>query len=416
MITVGLDFGTHQTKICIETKIGVELNYTFFKFPDTNGKMQYTLPSVIYVDENGFISYGYIPQREKGKIIRYFKQLAFTTTNNGIHHINAKFFSIWYIANILFDLEKEYGQEFSIQMGVPTDSAGLSRQKQLAVSIVASAYSLVEDVFKNNKEEFLKTKIKELVEKTKISSYSDELKEEYGILVFPEAYACLMPLISSSKIAKGMSLMVDIGGGTTDISFFTIEENGKNKKFRPQLYDFHSVDKGLNFLIDSENRQHKQLDSNVKDASEILTIRRDIFRDELIDYCNNLTERLVNEFKQQCNLEVSQLYNALKSRPIIYTGGGSTFSLLRTGYTEFKDIIHISEKEWQTKSISELGRIKKLGLCPILSTSYGLSISVIDDNIRCKPFDDIFKGFREPEENYNLENRFSYTDDYSAMK
>ena len=34
MITVGLDFGTHQTKVCIEDKEGVELNYSFMKFFD----------------------------------------------------------------------------------------------------------------------------------------------------------------------------------------------------------------------------------------------------------------------------------------------------------------------------------------------------------------------------------------------
>ena len=66
------------------------------------------------------------------------------------------------------------------------------------------------------------------------------MKEEYGLLVFPEAYACLNPLISQGKLATGMSLMIDIGGGTTDISFFTIENN------KPQVYDFYSINKGLN--------------------------------------------------------------------------------------------------------------------------------------------------------------------------
>ena len=48
MITVGLDFGTHQSKVCAEYKQGVELSYTFFTFPDTTGKHQYTLPSIIH--------------------------------------------------------------------------------------------------------------------------------------------------------------------------------------------------------------------------------------------------------------------------------------------------------------------------------------------------------------------------------
>ena len=47
MITVGLDFGTHQTKVCIEHKEGVELSYTFMKFVDTYHRDFYTLPSLV---------------------------------------------------------------------------------------------------------------------------------------------------------------------------------------------------------------------------------------------------------------------------------------------------------------------------------------------------------------------------------
>ena len=47
MITIGLDFGTHQTKVCIENKQGVELNYSFLKFNDNKGGLNYTLPSII---------------------------------------------------------------------------------------------------------------------------------------------------------------------------------------------------------------------------------------------------------------------------------------------------------------------------------------------------------------------------------
>ena len=32
MITVGLDFGTHQSKVCIERKEGAEQSYEFFMF------------------------------------------------------------------------------------------------------------------------------------------------------------------------------------------------------------------------------------------------------------------------------------------------------------------------------------------------------------------------------------------------
>ena len=110
--------------------------------------------------------------------------------------VNTWYFSAWYIAYLLFDLEQKYGQQFAIQMGAPTDSSHVDVAKQIATRIVASAYRLVEDVFENDKERFLATPIRDLVELTEIVPFSQEIKEKYGLLVFPEAYACLMPLIS----------------------------------------------------------------------------------------------------------------------------------------------------------------------------------------------------------------------------
>ncbi len=87
-----------------------------------------------------------------------------------------------------------------------------------------------------------------------------------------------------------------------------------------------------------------------------------------------------------------RLHDALKGRPIIYTGGGSTFELLRTEYYPFTDIIHISEKQWRMDIVKDMDIIIEQGLCPILSTAYGLSISVTDDVIQCTPFNTLFNG------------------------
>ena len=421
MITIGLDFGTHQTKVCAEYKNGVELNYTFFTFLDSTGKQQYTLPSIIHRRPDGRMDYGYIPANSNGEIIRYFKQATFTSSNIGLKQADAMYYSVWYLAFILFDLEEKYGTEFTIQMGVPTDGSRLTHQKQLAVRLLAAAYKLVEEVFENDKQAFLDKTWGELWDMTKIPDYSINLKEEYGILVFPEAYACLMPLISSSKVTSGMSLMVDIGGGTTDISFFTIIDH------KPRVYDFTSVNKGLNYLTLAERRvRDTRTDSNIKISSEIDKTRKGDFTNSVNQVCVNLINKLRSEFKRQCNLRVERLMDALKTRPIIYTGGGSTFHELRKGYGGFKDVIHISQKEWRTKAIIDMKKIEILGLCPILSTAYGLSISVPDDNIKCSPFRDIFESIRGLEEenskktvDFNFGSAyggFNYADDWDAWK
>lgn len=443
MKTVGLDFGTHQSKICVETKEGAELNYEFFKFKDRKGEEHYTLPSIIHVDEKGLLSYGYLPEkkkksspikdfrllssllttagkptREKGEIIRYFKQATFTSTTNGMTLDQAINYSIWYISFILFELQEKYGQDFSIQMGVPSDAANLTAKKQRAVRLLLSAFRLVEEVFENDKEKFLATPIDKLTELTEFVAYDEEQKELYGLLVFPEAYACLMPLIQSAKIARGMSLMVDIGGGTTDISFFTIEKNESDTDM-PQVYAFYSLPKGLNYLTDADNMDKNREDSNVHDTSEIHSDRREIFYKEINDICFKLLQELENVFKLQCSIPIQNLRDALKARPLVYSGGGSTFDMLRKKHHGFSDITHVSAKQWQSEAVTDMRTIEALGLCSILSTAYGLSKSVADDNIRCKPFKDIFKhlsrSVTESNQNYS-EHNYSVYNDWDAIK
>ena len=391
-ITVGLDFGTHQTKVCIEKKEGAEQSYEFFMFKDNRNWKQFTLPSVLCVDDEDHIHYGYILKGQKGKLVKYFKQATFTDKNDKMSKTNAIYFSIWYIAYILFDLEEVYGQEFAIQMGVPTDGEHLEEQQKLAVRILLSAYRLVEEVFEHDKEKFLAATMHELCTQTELVPYDEDQKFMYSILVFPEAYACLMPLVKSKKIARGMSLMVDIGGGTTDISFFTIPTPTDPKETqRPLIYDFHSLNKGLNYLTDADQIIERRVSSNVKNADEISRVRNYDYEKDIRMLCGDLWNRLVADYKKS-GRHLFRLQEALKGRPIIYTGGGSTFDSLRTEYNPFTDIIHISEKEWRRDIVKDMDIISEQGLCPILSTAYGLSISVEDDVIESTPFNTLFNG------------------------
>jgi hypothetical protein len=391
------------------------------KFVDTYHRDFYTLPSLVGVGQDGLLSYGFLPRRYDGRIIRYFKQSTFRPHPSGMPQVNAMYFSTWYLAYILFDLEEKYGQEFTIQMGAPTDSGHVHQVKVIATRIIASAYKLVEDVFANDKEKFLATPMKELTELTELVPYSQEIKDEYGLLVFPEAYACLKPLISQGKLATGMSLMIDIGGGTTDISFFTIEDN------KPQVYDFYSINKGLNYLTGANEGNQTGTEVNVRDASEINNGRRNVYINEVNQVCDNLRSKLQREFKLQTGLNMHRLLDALKNRPLVYCGGGSTFKTLRVSYGGYQDKKQISHKEWNVKSIKDIDEIIDEELCPILSTAYGLAISTENDNIVMKPFRDIFEGVRGYEEEHHHKTSrdttfgsayggFSYADDWDAWK
>lgn len=395
--TIGFDFGTHQTKICIEEKEGTSKEYRFFTFEDGSGKQCLTLPSVICVRSDKTLTYGFVDDQE-GEIIRYFKQGSFCTEDfrwNNI--IRADYFSIWYISFILFQLESQFGIEFATQMGAPTDTANLDRNKRKAVSLMLSAIYLVEEVFKNDLKKFLATSIEELMKLTKIEEYSLEKKEQYGLLVFPEAYACLRPLTTRGVISGGMSLIVDIGGGTTDISFFTLE------KGNAQIYKFISIPKGLNYLIGIDGETNVNATSYVKNANELIENRVESYEGIISKKWEQLQNKIEKIFTEKCGLKIERLYDALKNRPIIYSGGGSTFEVLRKRYGNFTEIRNISKQDW---NLSNFIQFSAEDMCPILTTAYGLSISAINDDITITPLSLIFEDFKGAEESkpINIDN------------
>lgn len=157
-----------------------------------------------------------------------------------------------------------------------------------------------------------------------------------------------------------------------------------------------------------------------------------MFKGELNNICASLRGRLYKEFKIQGDLPDESFQKAMTNRPIVYTGGGSSFSILRHGYHGFKDVIHITHKNWKDSAIEDLASIVALGLCPILSTAYGLSISRPNDEITCEPFRDVFSGIRQTKGKDNSQHPqkhkkafghdiggsggFNYMDDYDAWK
>ena len=98
------------------------------------------------------------------------------------------------------------------------------------------------------------------------------------------------------------------------------------------------------------------------------------------------------------------------------------FKTLQHTYSGFKDKKQISHNEWDTKFIDQIDEIIREGLCPILSTAYGLSISVASDNIEQKSFEDIFENIRNKIsqqaklKSYHSNNKISLYDDWDSIK
>ena len=90
-------------------------------------------------------------------------------------------------------------------------------------------------------------------------------------------------------------------------------------------------------------------------------------------------------------------------------------------YNEFKELHTISYDNWKSKLFEDDELFKNSSLCPVLSTAYGLAISVATDEISKKPFRDVFelcRGSKEEDKKKFGEalGGFDYGTDWDAWK
>lgn len=476
-IRVGLDFGTHQTKICVQTipdEGHGEPIYEFFQFRDLLGNRQYFLPSLIQINEDNTLSYGYVDStREKGAVekptyglntigsvdfdiaetasmlydkyasennspedmtvlaemlkirqkkmaiqkkiqeakakeefdrklesyhrdrdvFRYFKQATFAE-REWDKKIDSRTLSIWYISYVIFLLEEEYGQNFSINMGIPADDKSFEQKKRLAVEVLLSAYNLVENVYENDMKKFLAETVDDLLAKTEYKWYSKEAKDEYIINIFPEAYAGLVSLTSRGKLSNGMSLTADIGGGTTDVSFFTIEKD------KPVIYRYWSIPRGLNYIAEKSGFDYSE-GNFVKQANKDIIEK---FNRKKMEIVSILVKDLVHQLTKETSIPVSNLYKALENRILVYNGGGSTHSFLTGPIMQFSDVKLIDSGMWKEENMVDKTKVSPL--CQLLTTAYGLSIGESDEDVKLSMFTSLFNGLPKKTES----QRYNYID------
>lgn len=457
-INVGLDFGTHQTKICIQRipdEGHGEPSYEFFSFKDLNGENSYFLPSLIQINKDDTLSYGFVDKAieksageaptlellevpevdlekksqklfekyanlgqdedDKQSLItmlklklkqdqqkvekenetrsslydqalkkykselntfRYFKQATFSL-RDWTAKIDSQRLCIWYLAYVIFLLEERLGKIFSINMGIPTDDNSFEEKEQLAIRILLSAYNLVENVYHNDMNAFLNASINELMEKTEMMHFSQKEKEFYAINILPEAYAGLLSLTARGKISVGMSLTVDIGGGTTDISFFTIDDR------KPCIYKYWSVPLGLNYLAEESGFDY--FDHNFEESINENALST--YNQEKINVIRKLVGFLYGKLTE-IGISKKNLSEALKNRAIVYMGGGSSFTSIITELGPFNEIHMLDSSIWKEEQVADKSSVGDLSR--LLSISYGLASAKNDDEVKLYSIKNIF--------------------------
>ncbi|MBR5781260.1 MAG: hypothetical protein IKY27_04675 [Bacteroidales bacterium] len=497
-ITVGLDFGTHQTKVCIENNDNpINVYYEFLSFDDLNGNISYCLPSIIQINKDHTLSYGFCNEenclydhdivdvkepeylkepelkypdkptkpkefdiktafttgldllpwqkvllsvkqkfnykksieykkwtddnnRYKEKIIKwekkcveienfhlkelnriknineslykeYEKEIESNAQNNKFYFkyfkqavydygeldfkIDHKLLSIWYLSYVIFLIKEKYGEYFSIQMGIPCDIQNHLERRMTGTSLLLSAYYLVEDVYKNNFNDYLSAKYEDLIKTTKIIDFDESLKNEYGILIFPEACACLNRMVSNRKITPNkLHLIFDIGGGTTDISFFSISDDKTN------IFKFISMPYGLNFIREKCSINDKEFDKNKINKYYYQKVKEKI---------EDLILEVINTFVKQTNRPSSLLKEVINNNMSLYVGGGSTYDSLCQKYKYFEDVKRIDES---TFPIIVTNNNLTLGEYAILANAYGLAHSELTDDVRLESVNQLFDG------------------------
>lgn len=305
-------------------------------------------------------------QRMKPQYYQNFKFTTFTGSDTR-NFLTGNQLSLLYITYILFLLEERYGQDFSIQFGVPASPNTYKQQRTLATRLILRAYKLVENVFENDIDKFLASDYETLVALSELPEFSEEIKDEYGIIILPEASACLKALADAGKLTENkLHLMMDIGGGTTDISFFGVVNHS------PKIYWFKSIPYGLNFTRENPKNVQK-------------------YREEIRKTVDQLQKELFRDFAET-GMPKKYMDDGIDGDILVYNGGGSSENGLCQAYGYFKtvrrirDILPIRFKEDDVTK-----------LCHILSNSYGLSNQVGDEesSIKLHPFEDILKVYKQ---------------------
>ncbi len=358
------------------------------------------------------------------RLLRYFKQAAFTNTLQwDKEEIPADILSIWYLTYLLLYVKRYVRERFnevfeesvSVQMGVPSGlNDNVSRNIHYrGQRMLVAARHLMERF--SSPEELCEIPYPNLIDMTK---YSDgdvvQEAEEYGFVVIPEAFAGLQSLTYSRRLSRGnMHLLVDIGGGTTDIAFFTIDES-----LLPSIHTVASFHKGLNYVLERYMEENPKV--SMGEAQELMLTNTERFQEfipaytaELRRELNYIIEHVTREFYKEAvgtNLSTSRLVEAMINRPIVYCGGGSVYDNMRIAHHYFSDRRLIDKEALGIPNL--INRHLPSELYTILATAYGLSIpttediKTVDARQLWKSIADKAKDARKdrPDNDYNLED------------
>lgn len=321
---------------------------------------------------------------EQSKPIQYrnFKQAVFSTGIKWEHgEVTPIQVSIWYLCYVFFLLDEKYGTDnLIVSMGTSSGTDTWTKNKRRATEIILTVYDLIDNVFKHNKEAFLSATLDELLEMTHIVPFSEEAKENNSIFVFPEAIANIQPLAQRRAFTTGLNLLVDIGGGTVDISLFS---TGKGTE--PSVYDYKSLPNGVNSIEMLGKEQHFN------------AVKQCVF---------NFSNK-ISEYARRLGVPEQEAKRIVLNRTILFTGGGSGRVELCKSYAGFNEVVRFSRRFQDLIPSSNIENVNNE--LHVLSVSLGLAMAPLDDsNIPLHTYGELFSTVADAYAKRHKQNDDSY--------
>ena len=214
------------------------------------------------------------------------------------------------------------------------------------------------------------------------NAYKIDYSQGSQVLILPEAFAGLLTITQQGKIGIGMTLLVDIGGGSTDISLFNVISNRSGTV--PNISRIISIHHGLNYIYSLYKETHYEMD--IEEIRKLFAKNPSAFKDEIDIFRRELASLVQKEIyhplvhaalKQGISQE--RLWPIIEDRPVIFSGGGGVYEVFHKSVHMFSEPVSVSKDLLSLKNVTEK-RISDVELS-ILSVAYGLSIPQVREPV-----------------------------------
>lgn len=377
---IGFDFGTYQSKACVfDTSSST---HEFIRFD--NGK--FFLPSTVVRTPEDLLVYGIDTCSQGMEVYRYFKVAAaedaefhaetFQKTiekNSDFYkfsdsgNFTPEFLSVIYITYALLYIKGKYfGRQienepkqslisrllrrpalserinFTVQIGIPTEwshAKNLRRKRKFENILFIS--ELLQKKYKNL-QEFLTLTSSRIKEDIKDIQNQGTFKNkdlfkanlnELGISVYPETAAGLTFILKTKQLTQGYYAILDIGGGTSDVSFFRIMDDNTLRYLASESY-LMAANNVYSGFVGSCSTMAELSNAEQKCTS---LVEEGLWKDNKALYSslrevnNHINDAVYRLFNRRVYFYRNDMVKKYSDQPIILYGGGARLPILNSG-------------------------------------------------------------------------------------